>query len=117
VATKTRPSVQTVIDAFLERRSYERTILNTSTDGEKLRLWGNVIAEWRITMPHQKTTKGISYELWITTAGWESRLTIDRLNYLPGVRLSQMGKQLYQGGKAWDGAWLMMGEHPVLVNA
>lgn len=42
-------------------------------------------------------------ELTITTAGWNTTTTRERLNGLPRVDVSQNNWQLYLNGQPWDG--------------
>lgn len=72
------------------------TVNNSHTDGKALYLFGNKIAEWR------------QGQLWITTAGWETPTTKERLNGLTGVSVHTSRKQLYLNGKQWDGEWIQI---------
>lgn len=67
---------------------------NTRTDGTRLILHGNTIAEWR------------GEELWITLAGWPTSTTKDRLNGLPGVRVHQQYWLFFLNGHKWNGDWI-----------
>ena len=92
--TLTKPMRQItnqITGAFLARKPAYRD--NTSTDGQRLLLFGNVIAEHRPD------------GLYITTAGWPTTTTKDRLNALPGVRVHTAKGVLMLNGKKWDGAW------------
>jgi len=62
---------------------------NTNTDGNKLYLHGNLIAE--------KREDG----LYITNAGWSSNVTKERLNGLPGVSIGQKDYVWYLNGMEW----------------
>jgi|SRR6185369_3289418 len=79
-----------IVEAFGARRAAR--ISNSSTDGQALFLHGNKIAEWR------------DNGLWVTTAGWNTVTTRERLNGLPGVRVTARGV-LRLNGKVWDGSW------------
>lgn len=57
-------------------------------------LHGNKIAEWR------------DGALWITSAGWETNTTKERLNGLRGVSINQKAFQWYLNGVKWDGEWV-----------
>lgn len=70
-----------VIDAFLENR--KKKITNTETDGESLYLFGNRIAWW----DEQNC-------LWITTSGYNTNTTRDRLNMLPDIWIRSFKGQL-----------------------
>ena len=74
MATDLRP----VAEAFI-RRAPHACLLNTSSDGKALRLHGNVIAEWRRD------------GMWITMAGWPTRITMDRLSLIPELHLTDSG--------------------------
>ena len=81
-----------VVSAFLASRS--RTVSNTSTDGSTLYLHGNAIA--------QRREDGV---VWVTLAGWNTPTTRERLNGLPGVRVSTKRGQAYLNNLPWDGSW------------
>lgn len=82
-----------VTAAFAAHTAYPRTINNTSTDGVTLYLHGNAIAEWR---------KG---KLYVSTAGWNTVTTRQRLNMLPGVHAHNSRRVLYLNDKVWNGQW------------
>ena len=42
----------------------------------------------------------------ITTAGWQTATTKERLNGLPGVQVYHKNFQLFLNGKLWDGNWI-----------
>jgi len=42
--------------------------------------------------------------LTITSCGWETNTTKERLNGLPGVHIQKKNLQWYLNGKEWDGA-------------
>lgn len=81
-----------VVSAFLASRT--RTVANTRTDGSTLYLHGNAIA--------QRREDGV---VWVTLAGWDTPTTRERLNGLPGVRVSTKRGQAYLNGQPWDGSW------------
>jgi hypothetical protein len=72
---------------------------NTMTDGTILWLNGNKIAQWE--------QDGI----WITTAGFNTPTTIERLNGLLGVGIYSSRGSLLLNGHPWDGSWVNVGEH------
>lgn len=74
-------------------RREPRRIGNTVSDGLTLKLHGNTIAEWR------------DGSLWVTTAGWNTSTTKDRLNGLAGVRVHQNNWDFYLNGQKWGGEW------------
>lgn len=86
----TRKVTTEVCGAFLlgNRKSNS----NTMTDGESLFLHGNKIAEHR--------EDGV----YITTGGWNTVTTRERLNYFANVNVRK--GQLYVNGKPWDGDWI-----------
>ena|SRR3990167_1368357 len=84
-----RKITSAVCAAFEAQREYRSG--NSSTDGLALYLHGNKIA--------QHTSEG----LMISTAGWDTNTTRERLNGLRGVSVYRRKGQLYLNGKAWDG--------------
>jgi hypothetical protein len=60
-----------------------------------LKLFGNTIAE----LNHDTRM------LKITTAGYNTRTTRERLNGLPGVSVVSKQGQMYLNGEEWDGSW------------
>lgn len=81
-----------ICDAFQSRRSLK--IDNSRTDGTSLWLFDNKIAEWRAGV------------LCITTAGYNTNTTRERLNGLRGVRVQKSRGKLYLNGTLWDGDWI-----------
>ena len=81
-----------VTTAFLNR--VPKTMGNTHTDGTALYLHGNKIAEYR------------EDELYITSAGWETNTTKERLNALPGVSITQKNWNWYLNSEPWNGQWV-----------
>jgi hypothetical protein len=86
-----------VVGAFV--RQQPKKSGNTVSVGEALYLHGNKIAEWR-------GDGGRNPELWITTAGWSTATTKDRLNGIPGVSVNSKNYELYLNGQRWDGNWV-----------
>lgn len=84
-----RKITKEIIGAFLNHET--RTIGNSHTDGCKLLLHGNEIAV------HVKG--GFD----ITTAGWNTPTTRERLNGIPGVSVCVKNGQLYLNGQPWNG--------------
>ena len=101
-----RKVTREVCNAFIEGRP--KRVDNTETDGVTLRLHRNAIAQWRID------------GLWITTAGRDTRTTLERLKGLtlrchlqqattpsspvPPTVWKHRG-QLMLGHEPWDGGW------------
>ena len=93
--------VQKVIDSFLEGKP--KKVNNAETDGSNLYLHGHKIAK--------KDFDG----LWITTYGWNTRTTRDRLSMLPSVYVSSRKGQLFlkindSEWEKWDGLWKNINE-------
>jgi hypothetical protein len=61
------------------------------SDYRQLRLHGNIIAEL--------SNEGMT----ISTCGWNTVTTRERLNGLPNVHVIQRNWQLYLNGEAWNG--------------
>jgi len=80
-----------VVQAFLDME--KKTVSNTSTDGKKLFLFGNQIAE---RVGDDKVE--------ITTAGFPTSTTKERLNKLPNVDIRTKKFELFLNGKKWDGS-------------
>lgn len=94
-----RKITQKIVAAFLARQKARQG--NTSTDGTNLYLHGNLIAY------HIGDEEG---GIRITTAGWPTRTTFERLNAIPGVSVYQKKRQTYLNGALWDG-------EPVTINS
>jgi hypothetical protein len=69
---------------------------NSYTDGDTLFLHGNALA--------RRTPEGIE----VTTAGWNTATTKERLNGIPGCRVHTHRGQLYLNDKEWDGGWILL---------
>ena len=80
------------IDALMEGR--EITIDNTKVRGDTLFLHDNPIIQVR--------EDGV----YISTSGWNTVTTRDRLNGLPKVRVYSHKRQLHLNGVPWDGNWI-----------
>lgn len=91
-----------IVEAFLAGKA--RKIGNTRTDGCAVYLHGNKIAEWRFAPV--ESGDHAPRELWITTAGWDTNTTKERLRGLPGVMdLGTKRGVLFLNGQKWDGGW------------
>lgn len=84
-----RKVTQQVCYAF--EHNVPKTVGNTHTDGLALYLHGNKIA--------QHTSEG----LMVSTAGWDTNTTRERLNGLRGVSVYRRKGELILNGKKWDG--------------
>lgn len=51
----------------------------------------------------------VGNRLQITTAGWNTVTTRERLNGLPNVSVTQRKGQLYLNGKEWNGELITIG--------
>jgi hypothetical protein len=86
-----RKVTKEAINALFAGKDYRND--NTTVDGGTLRLHNSAIIEIR----HDG--------LYITTAGWNTPTTKERLNGLNGVRINTVKHQLMLNGVAWDGTW------------
>lgn len=86
-----RKITKEIVAAFMNHET--KRIGNSRTDGSSLYLHGNEIAV------HVKG--GIE----ITTAGWNTPTTRERLNGLPGVRVNVKRGQLYLNDTPWNGSY------------
>lgn len=86
------------IEAFLEGTDFnlDNTNVEFNDNYTYLRLHGNIIARKLSIEP---------YRIEITTAGWNTATTKERLNGIPGVYVCTKARQLYLNGEPWDGAW------------
>lgn len=92
-----RKVTEQVTAAFI--RGERKQVGNTSTDGARLLLHGNEIAK--------RAAEG----LYVTTAGWNTVTTRERLNGLPGVRVHNDSRKggLHLNGQRWDGELTLIG--------
>lgn len=81
-----------IVAAFMKGET--KRIGNSHTDGKYLYLHGNAIAYHQCLGTIQ-----------ITTAGWNTPTTRERLNGLPEVNVYVRKGQLYLNGNPWDGNW------------
>lgn len=85
-----------VIEAFLQGKSAK--ISNTQTNGKELFLFGNCIA------------RRYGDDMQVTTSGWNTVTTRDRLNMLPNVwvrcRKGNLQINFQSEWKDWDGKWI-----------
>lgn len=88
------------INAFYNYKKFSKSNMSVTihkTENEKysvLRLHGNAIASLQ---------NGV---LKISTAGWNTRTTRERLNGLQGVNINTKKDNLYLNGYPWDGEWI-----------
>lgn len=83
------------IRAFLNHERYVKS--NMRVNSKSMYLFDNKIAWWD------------GNELWISTCGWKSKTTKERLNALPNVSIKQRNGIWYLNGIEWDGS-------PICVN-
>lgn len=88
-----RQITRDIVAAFMNHET--KRISNSRTDGNDLFLHGNVIARHR---PDGSIA--------ITTSGWNTPTTRERLNGLPGVKVYVRSHQLYLNDRPWDGTWV-----------
>lgn len=89
-----RKITQNAITAFYANKNFSssNTIVDTDSYSTRLLLHGNCIAE-------KIHNKGIQ----ISTCGWNTPTTKERLNGLVNVSVNTSKGQLYLNGKEWDG--------------
>lgn len=68
----------------------------------ELVLFGNTIARrWEVAV----AVNGSNAWTEVTTAGWDTVTTRERLNGIPGVRVNRVKGDLFLNGEPWHGAW------------
>lgn len=92
-----RDITKKAVAAFNAGKSFSlgNTLVAVDSTEVTLNLHGNLIARKFI----------MTGETEITTAGWNTPTTKERLNGLPGVSVYTKAKQLYLNDKPWDGSW------------
>ena len=85
-------------EAFYAGNNFKKSNTEVFNDNGviELYLFGNLIA---------KMLKDV---LLISTAGWNTVTTRERLNSLKGVSVSTKKGVLYLNGKEWDGDWVQV---------
>lgn len=88
-----RKITNNAINAFLDGRNFKESNTEIKADctGVYMYLFDNLIA------------CRVGDRLQITTAGWNTPTTRERLNGLPNVSVTQKNWQLYLNGQPWDG--------------
>lgn len=93
-----RKITQEAYQAFINKKPFKKsnTAVQVSEDGGvvQLLLFDNVIA------------KQVNDTLSITSAGWPTNVTKERLNSFPGVRIQQERGAWFLNGLFWDGSWI-----------
>lgn len=92
---------QIVIDAFLEGKPKKRS--NTESTGQELLLFDNCIAKY------------VSGIIWITTCGYNTRTTRNRLSRL-GANIRNVRGKLYFNGSYWDGNLIKLNDSAVEIK-
>lgn len=94
-----RKITQDAIRAFRNGFKFKRdnTEVRILDNSRQLRLHGNVIAEY--------VADG---GLWISSGGWQTNTTKERLNGLPNVSIHQKDFQWFLNGNAWNGEWILI---------
>lgn len=88
-----RKITKEIVAAFMNHEA--KRIGNSHTDGTTLYLHGNAIARHR-------ADGGVN----VTTAGWNTVTTRERLNGIPDVHVFVRNGQLYLNHYKWDGDWV-----------
>lgn len=88
-----RKVTKEAVMAFKSKTNYSNsnTTVKVTQTGVKMLLHGNCIAE------------EVNGELFITTCGWKTNTTKERLNALPDVSIRQNDHKWYLNGHEWDG--------------
>lgn len=84
------------VNAFMQGKEFNGG--NTKVERGALLLHGNKIAEFESLLNNDNIN--------ITLAGWNTNTTRERLNGLPGVRVTTKQGQAYLNGQPWDGEWI-----------
>ncbi len=97
--TNMRKITEDAIRAFRNGRPFKRGNTEVKITGKlrQLMLHGNTIA---VLEPSG---------LFITSAGWETTTTKERLNGLPNVHIVQKDFQWFLNGELWDGSLIKVG--------
>ena len=88
-----RAVTNNITNAFIANRpaSIGNTTVIVKDNTTELYLYGNLIA---------KKEKGVTKT---TNCGYQTNVTKERLNGLPGVRIQQIKDKWYLNGKEWNG--------------
>jgi hypothetical protein len=84
------------VDAFMNARQFKKDNMTIEVlpNVTIMKLYGNRIA-YRYNDPERTLS--------ISTTGWFTNTTKERLNAIPGVRIHQKNWQWYLNGEVWDG--------------
>jgi len=85
------------IDAFMNARPFKKDNMTIEVlpNVTIMKLFGNRIA-YRYNDPERTLS--------ISTTGWFTKTTKERLNAIPGVHINQKNWQWYLNGEVWDGS-------------
>ena len=91
-----RTITRNAVNGFMNARPFnsQNTQVVVFPNVTVLKLFGNKIA-YRYNDPERTLS--------ITTCGWDTATTKERLNALPGVKIRQKAGILYLNGKEWNG--------------
>ena len=89
----TRQITKNAVNAFLDGKNFKQSNTEIKADcmGVYMYLFDNLIAQ------------RVGDRLQITTAGWNTPTTRERLNGLPNVSVTQRNGKLFLNGQPWDG--------------
>jgi hypothetical protein len=84
------------VDAFMNARPFKKDNMTIEVlpNVTIMKLFGNRIA-YRYNDPERTLS--------ISTTGWFTKTTKERLNAIPGVHINQKNWQWYLNGEVWDG--------------
>lgn len=97
-----RKITEEAVAAFLSGRNYKKD--NTMVQAPET--IGSVKIGARMYLHGNQVAYRKAGTLRITTSGWDTTTTKERLNGLPGVSVHHSKHQLYLNGKEWDGSWI-----------
>jgi hypothetical protein len=80
-------------EAFFKNK--QKSIDNTTCTGNEIFLHGNKIVK-----------RDDNGDIWITTAGWPTTTTKERLKFFCRVYTSK--GELFLNGQEWDGSWIRL---------
>ena len=87
------------LESFRVMHQANTAVERDHNDDWVLKLHGNMIAK---IVDHR--------DLYVSTAGWNTPTTRERLNALSGVGVHQKNFQLYLNDKEWDGSWVKVSD-------
>tara|TARA_R100001015_G_C4631780_1_gene194595 strand:- start:418 stop:777 length:360 start_codon:yes stop_codon:yes gene_type:complete len=97
-----RKITKDAVRAFEQHKKFKRGNTTVEVSESKLfaelKLHGNTIAK-----------SGVFEGLMISSAGWNTVTTKERLNGLEGVNIHQKDFTWYLNGREWNGAWVDVG--------